>query len=122
MAGRVALALLVLLAIALVAIAIARSDVFVFLAQGMPEGIAWFVTFDIATYLDVIALGLVLGATLRLRAVYGAFKAWVARSVMGRATHRRRSARSRSPRPERNAPPTSNDDGRAWAGFGFAYG
>jgi hypothetical protein len=122
-AGRVALALLVLLAIGLIAVAIARSDVFFFLAQGMPEGIAWFATFDIATYLDVIAVGLVLGATMRLRALYGAFKAWAARSVAGRAVRRAGSARARAraPRPERKTPP-SNDDEPAWAGFGLAVG
>jgi hypothetical protein len=119
--GRVALIVPILLAV-LIAFVVAHNDGLVFLAQGMPEGIAWFATFDIATYLDVIALGLVLGATVRLRALYGAFKTWLARSAIGRWVRRAPAARSRSPRPERKAPPASNDDGPAWADLGLAYG
>lgn len=119
--GRVALALLLVFAV-VVAVALARNDGLIFLAQAMPEGIAWFATFDIATYLDVIALGLVLGASVRLRALYAAPKAWAARSAVGRAIRRACRARTRSPRPERKAPPPSNDDEPAWDGLRRAYG
>jgi hypothetical protein len=121
--GRVLFVLLLVLFIA-VAIALARTE-YVVLLQGVPEGIAWFATFDIATYLDVIALAVVLGATVRLRATYAAFKAWVARSALGRLAARvrgGRGARSRAPRVGRRLPPPSNDDEPAWPAFGLAYG
>ena len=120
-AGRVLLLLLVLSALALV-VAVARADVTMFLAQGMPEGIAWFATFDVAAYLDVIALALVLGATVRVRAIYAALKAWVARSAICRRMWRGRSARSRSPRPERRPHPPSNDDEPGWRDVRLALG
>jgi hypothetical protein len=115
------LALLVVVAIALV-IAIAGKETMMFLAQGMPEGVAWFAAFDIATYIDVVALGLVLGATVRLRALYSAVTSWAARSAVGRAIRRARGARSRSRRPARIASPPSNDDEPAWAAARLACG
>jgi hypothetical protein len=119
--GRVLLVLLALLAIG-AALLLARNDGLIFLAQGMPEGIAWFAAFDIATYLDVIALAVVLSATVRLRTIYVPLRAWVARSALGRRVRRGQSARSRSPRPERKAPPPSNDDEPAWWVSGLAVG
>lgn len=121
--GKVLFVLLVLLAVA-AAIAVSRTEA-VILLQGAPEGIAWFATFDIAAYLDVIALALMLGATVRLRAIYAALKAWVARSALGRLAARvrgGRGARSRAPRVGRRLPPPSNDDEPAWPAFGLAYG
>lgn len=112
---------LLLLLLVGAAIALARTE-YVVLLQGVPEGIAWFATFDIATYLDVIALGVLLSATVRLRAIYAALKAWVAGSALGRRVRRGQSARSRSPRPERGAPPPSNDDEPAWWAPGLAVG
>jgi hypothetical protein len=119
--GKLLLLLLIVLMVAL-AIVVARNDGMIFLAQGMPEGIAWFATFDIATYLDVVALGLMLGATVRLRAVYVALRSWLARTALGRVVRRARGARSQSRRAGRRARPPSNDDEPAWAGFGLAYG
>jgi hypothetical protein len=110
--GRIALLLLILLMVGAL-VALARSDSLIMLAQGMPEGIAWFATFDIATYLDVIALGLVLGATVRVRAIYAALKAWVARSALGRRVRRASRATRRPPRPA-HRPPPSNDDEPVW--------
>ena len=105
--GRIALLLLILLMVGGL-VALARSDSLVMLAQGMPEGLAWFATFDIATYLDVIALAVVLGLTVRLRALYGAAKAWVARSAIGRAVRRvgaKRTAARHAPSARRRRPP-----------------
>jgi hypothetical protein len=118
-AGRVLLALLVVFAVGTV-ILIARQDVLMFLAQGLPEGVAWFAAFDVASYLDVIALGVVLSATVRLRSIYVALKARVARSALGRLVRRGRGARSRSLRPERAQQPPSNDDESAWWDLGVA--
>lgn len=119
--GRMLLVLLLVLAVGM-AIEVARSDGMMFLAQVVPDGVAWFATFDIATYLDVVALGVVLGATVRLRAIYAALKAWVVRSVLGRKVRQARGARRRTPHPRRRPPPSSNDDEPAWADFGLAYG
>jgi hypothetical protein len=112
--GRVLLVLIVLIGIVL-ADGVFRGDVMMFLAQISPEGIAWFVTFDVATYFDVIALALMLAATVRMRAVAQALRAWVARVREGVAV-RRSSARSRRPRrPVRKPPPKSSDDDGGWA-------
>jgi hypothetical protein len=117
--GKVLLVLLVLFAAAM-AIVVAENDGLMFLAQGLPDGVAWFAAFDVATYLDVIALAVVLSATVRLRAIYAVLRAWVARSALGRLVQRAQGARSRSPRPERKTPPPSNDDEPAWADMGLA--
>jgi len=119
-AGKVLFGLMIVLAV-LGAAALAQHGA-IFLAQGAPEVIAWFAAFDVATYIDVIALALVLGATVRLRAAYAAIRTWLARSTLSRLTRRPGGARSRSPRPERKAPPPSNDDEPAWPAFGLAYG
>jgi hypothetical protein len=113
-AGRVLLVLIVLIGIVL-AEGVFRGDVMMFLAQISPEGIAWFATFDIAAYFDVVALALMLGATVRLRAVAQALRAWAAR-VRQAVAVRRLSARSRrARRPVRRPPPRSGDDDGGWA-------
>jgi hypothetical protein len=122
-AGKILFVILLFLAIA-AAIALARTEAVVLL-QGVPEGVAWFATFDIATYLDVIAVALVLGATVRLRAIYAAIKAWTMRSALGRLAVGLRpsqGARSRSRRDARRPQPPSNDDEPAWPTLGLAYG
>ncbi|HEV7383947.1 MAG TPA: hypothetical protein VGN89_03645 [Phenylobacterium sp.] len=118
-AGRVLLVLLVLFAVA-AAVLLARNGALVFLAQGLPEGVAWFAAFDIATYLDVMALAVVLSATVRVRAIYAALRAWIARSALGRLAPRGGGARSRSPRPQRRPQPPSNDDEQGWRNLGLA--
>jgi hypothetical protein len=117
--GRILLVLLSLFAVA-AAVLLARNGALVFLAQGLPEGVAGFAAFDIATYLDVIGLAVVLGATVRLRTIYVALKAWAGRSALGRLVRRGRGARNRSPRPERRPQPPSNDDEPAWWDLGLA--
>jgi hypothetical protein len=118
-AGRILLVLLVLSGIAL-AIAVAREDVTILFAQMAPEGIAWFAAFDIAAYLDVVALAILLSATVRLRGMYVALKVWVARSALIRLMRRGRGARTRAPRPDRRTPPPSNDDEPARWDLGLA--
>jgi hypothetical protein len=116
--GHVIFALLVAIAIAL-AIGLFRTDGIFLVAQGLPEGIAWFATFDVATYLDVIALAWLLAAMVRLRAAYDGLRAladqakrlaqrWVAvLRVRGRAGARTRSRRAagKPPRPLRDEEP-----------------
>ena len=125
--GAVLFALLVMLAIAVV-IGLARGDGVFLVAQGVPEGIAWFATFEVATYLDVIALAWLLAATVRLRAAYDALKAAAARArrlAVERAgalrLRSRMGARDRSRRGARRTPPPSRDDEPAWSGLTPSY-
>ena len=124
--GMVIFALLMVIATA-VAIALARSDGIFLVAQGLPEGIAWFATFDVATYLDVIALAWLLAAMVRLRAAYDAFRVLAARAkrlarrwvtvlrVRGRARARTRS-RHMGGKPPR--PPSDEEPG--WPVLAFS--
>jgi hypothetical protein len=111
--------LLLMIGVALIVaalIVIARADVMLLVAQGLPEGIGWFVTFDVATYLDVVALAWLLAATVRLRALAQVLRAWAAR--VRRVAARRSNARSRRMRrPARKPAPKASDDdgGGAWA-------
>ena len=126
--GKVIFALLVVLAIA-AAIGLARTDGIFLVAQGLPDGIAWFATFDVATYLDVIALAWLLAAMVRLRAAYEGLRAladqakrlaqrWVTvLRVRGRPGARTRSRRAggKPPRPPRDEEP-------GWPALAFSYG
>jgi hypothetical protein len=122
----VILALLVALAIA-AAIGLARTDGIFLVAQGLPEGIAWFATFDVATYLDVIALAWLLGAMVRLRAAYEGLRA-LADQAKRRAQRWiailrvRGGMRSRSRRTDRKLPPPAQEEEPAWPAPAFSYG
>jgi hypothetical protein len=83
-----------------------------------PEAFAWFITFDIATYFDVLAMAWALAAVMWVRAV-AASAARVLRKtrrVTLRAMLRmRRAARTRSSTVRRPRPPRkSSDDGHGW--------
>jgi hypothetical protein len=125
-AGRVIFALLVMLAIA-AAIGFAKTDGIALLAQGLPDGIAWFATFDVATYLDVIAIAWLLAAAVRLRAAYDGLRTLAARARrlaqpwIKMLRLRKTGARSRSRRPGEKPPPPREDD-RAWPALAFSYG
>lgn len=101
-------------------IAIARADVMLLVAQGLPEAIGWFFTFDVVTYLDVMALAWLLAATVRLRAVAQPLSPWVARVRRGVAVMRLSSRSRRARRLVRKPAPKSSDDDGGWAGP-FAY-
>jgi hypothetical protein len=124
--GHMIFALLIVLAITL-AIGLFRTDGIFLVAQGLPEGIAWFATFDVATYLDVIALAWLLSAMVRLRAAYQGLRAladqakrlaqgWIAMlRIRDRAGARTRSRRTGGkPRP----PPPDEEAG--WPAFAFS--
>lgn len=104
----------------------ARTDGLMILAQGIPEGIAWFVTFDVATYVDVIALVWLVAATVRLRMVWRALRASGAklrqgllRAASAGAAHGRPVAASRQQRNHRTATPFSSNDDEDGRGWGF---
>ncbi len=101
-------------------IAYARMEGLMVVGLGVPESLAWFTMFDMATYIDVIGLMALLAASVRLRAV-----SEVLRSSAVRARHwlRRRVGAFRQgqgarPRPRRSRPkaprPAKGDDG-GWA-------
>lgn len=124
--GAVIFALLVVLAIA-AAIGLARTDGIFLVAQGLPEGIAWFATFDVATYLDVIALAWLLTATVRLRMAYDGLRALaararrVARPWTTALRVRRARARTRSRRPAGKPLRPSRDEEPGWPGLVFSH-
>jgi hypothetical protein len=119
-------ALFVMLAIAL-AIGLFRTDSVFLVAQGLPEGIAWAATFDVVTYLDVIALAWLLAAVVRLRAAYEGLQALAdqAKRLTRRliATLRIRGGmRSRARRADRKRLPPARDEEAAWPAAAFSYG
>lgn len=100
------------------AVAWGKSEGLMVAAQGA-DAIGWFVTFDIGTYIDVIAVAWLLAASVRLRALSAALRVGVANG----ARWARRLGGARAPRqprrPRRRTPPPA-DEGRAWAGLAFA--
>ena len=126
--GTVIFGLLVVLAIAL-AIGLFRTDGIFLVAQGLPEGVAWCATFDVATYLDVIALAWLLAAMVRLRAAYDALRVLADQAkrlaqcwVTQLRVRDRDGARARSRRTDRKCPPPAQDDEPAWPAAAFSYG
>jgi len=124
--ARIVLAGFVIVAIAGL-IAFAKSDGLMLVAQGVPEAIGVFATFDVATYVDVIGMLLLLAAAVRVRAALQASCAVAARSwrwlmhcakrlssVRHRATERRR-------RPRKTSPPPSDGDDRGWWAPAYAW-
>jgi hypothetical protein len=110
-------AFIILLAVVTAAaIAFARNDGPFLVAQGA-EGLAWFATVDIATYVDVAALALVSVASGVVRWVLKASAGGLAR--LGSAAVRpARPGAARRRRLKRLAPPPANDDelvGLDWA-------
>jgi len=119
--ARIVFGLLVIAAIAGL-VAFAKSDGLMLAAQGVPELIGWFAAFDVATYMDVIGLLLLIAATSRMRAAFQASCAAVVRLWRWsmRCTKRlhfiRHKARARRQRPRKIAPPPSDGDDRGcWA-------
>jgi hypothetical protein len=75
-------------------------------AVGLPEALSWFAVFDIATYMDVLGVLLLVAATVRLRATYAAVcaAARACRRVIVSVRRRVHAAVRRSPRrPRRSA-------------------
>ncbi|HEY2356433.1 MAG TPA: hypothetical protein VGH86_03220 [Phenylobacterium sp.] len=108
--------ILLLAVVTVAAIAFARTDGPFLVAQGA-EGLAWFATVDIATYVDVAVLALVSVASGVVSWVLKAGSRGLAR--LRRAVVRpSRPSAARRRRPKRLAPPPANDDDPAgidWA-------
>jgi hypothetical protein len=99
--GRVALLLFVFAAVALVMMWV-KGEGLALIGPAIPEALAWFAAFDVAAYLDVIAVMAVLAVTVRFRAARAMVRdglAWgmrVVRTTRARA-HRRSWRRPRLP-------------------------
>jgi E3 ubiquitin-protein ligase DOA10 len=124
--ARIALAVFVIAAIAGL-IAFAKSDGLMLVAQGVPEAIGVFATFDVATYVDVIGMLLLLAAAVRVRAALQASCAVAARSWrwLLRCTKRlssvRHRAMARRRRPRKTAPRPSDGDDRGWCTPAYSW-
>lgn len=121
--------LLLVVAAAAAVIAFAKSDGMALVAQAVPEGLGWFAAFDVATYIDVIALIWLVAATVRLRAALHALRSATDRarrwmlSVTGLFHDRSKSgARSRSRRDRRKIARPPKGEGEGWpASTGWAF-
>ena len=103
------------------ALAFGGSDGFMVAAQA-PEAIAWFATFDVATWIDVIVVAWLLSASVRIGAALQSLGHAVVRTagaVLASAKARGRAPRQ-TRRVRRRAPPPP-DEGRGWAGGGLAF-
>lgn len=111
-----------LITVSVAAIAMFGAEGFFVIAQGIPHGLAWFVAFDVATYLDVIGLIWLVAATARVQAAYDAM-----RSAARRAAHwvlagiaRLRRARDRPSRSRGRAAKAPKPKGEDWGGLALA--
>jgi len=112
------LILLLLAAVSIATVALLKSEGAFLVAGGLPEGLTWVATFDVASYFDILALGWLFAASVRLRAVKAVLGSLLARTRPRGA--RRAMPRSRTPRRRPAAPPPANSDGEGWAGFALA--
>jgi hypothetical protein len=107
-------------------IVFAKTDGLMLIAQTVPEAIFWFATLDVATYLDVVGLLLLMAATIKMRAALQASFAVAARSwrwlMRGakRLPFSRHRAVKRHRRPRKIVPRPSNEDDRGWCAPAYA--
>jgi hypothetical protein len=107
-------------------IAYARAEGLMVVGGGLPDALAWFTMFDIATYIDVIALVALVAASVRLRAAYAALRscavrarAWLRLGVGAFRQGLGARARAHRPRPKASRPGGRDPDEPAPA-FAFA--
>lgn len=91
--------------------------------QAAPEAAVWFAAFDVATYIDVMAIAWVLGRGARLKVLAGLVaaraRAGAARAGAWMRRVSRRAGRDPSAPVGRRLPPANDDDEPA-AGFALA--
>ncbi len=90
-------------------------------SQALPDGIAWFAAFDVASYLDAIALVWLLSATVRLRTVVQALRGagamagrWIGRGIGAIQVRSRFGANRRARRIRSARRPPSKGAGGDW--------
>lgn len=114
--ARVMLVVLVLCAVLLL-IQWGGVDAIAMMASAAPEAIAWFVTFDIATYLDVLLLAWTLSALVRARAVMATLRAgWrgMHRQSLRRRARARRGRRQLTRRPRHPSAGKGREEEPGW--------
>ena len=99
----------ILLAFSLFLVAYAKNEGAYLAAQGLPEGLAWIAAFDVGTWVDLIVMGWLLGAAVRVKHMREAIRVLRLRLAVRRSRVRAR-ARGPAPRRQRRAPPPANDD------------
>jgi hypothetical protein len=108
-------------------IAFAKTDGLIVVAQGVPETVTWFAAFDVATYVDVIGLLLLIGATIRMRAAFRASCAVATRSwqwlmhCAKRLHFNRHGAMERRRRTRKTTRPPSDEDDRGWCAPAYSW-
>jgi len=108
-----------LLGIVAAAALLAKGEGLALSAPLLPEGLAWAAAFDVVAYVDVIAVMVIVAASVRLRLVWVAARSAIKRStglilsMRGRASER--EARPRRSRPKKPAADDERRWGLAWA-------
>ncbi len=121
--ARVTFAVLVAAAI-MVAVTTAKATGMIVVAQTIPDGLAWFATFDMASYLDALALVWLVAANVRFRAAFRALRLAAERArrwtwrIVG-ALAGRLAARQRSPHTRPTKSTTRNSDDGEWPALAF---
>ncbi len=110
---------LLLIASAATLFAFLKADGLALAARVAPEAIAWFAGFDVATYLDVVAIAALAGLALRLRVVWTFIRSAGSRCAgfVQVILHRRSNRTHRRPR---RVSRKSDDGGERWGGALFA--
>lgn len=90
--------------------------------QAAPEAAVWFAAFDVATYIDVMAIAWVLGRGARLKVLAGLVAARARAGAARAGTWMRRVSRraGRDPSAGGRRLPPANDDDEPAAGFALA--
>lgn len=112
--GRVAFALVVVVGV-LALFNFFRSDGAMLAAQGVGDGVSWFVAFDVGTYLDVLAVVWLLGASRQMRAAITHIRRLAIQKFSALRQAKQGQARPRSLRgPRRRPQGTRDDDPAPW--------
>jgi hypothetical protein len=116
--GRLAIAML-LIVFTTALLAFLKTDGLALAARAAPDAIAWFAAFDVATYLDVVAISALAALVLRLRVVWVFIRSAGSRCAgVVRAIRRRRS--NRTHRRPNHSPRGSDDGDERWGEALFA--
>ncbi len=110
------------LSVILLIVAYAKTEGATLVAMGVPDAFTWFTMFDVAVYLDAIAIVALVAATVRLRASYDVLRSWAVRArqwalrFIGASRPRQsHGARRRSLRSRPKGSPSPKDEDGAWA-------